>query len=83
MKKRASRKPVQARTLKQKWVAERLFHHSGALARTVTTLEQIANAASTLAAERESLIRAVALIKLVNVREHQSISWGLFRNRTK
>ena len=67
------------KTLKQKWVFERLFCHSGSLVRMETRLRNIATAPSTLASERLTLQRAATLIRSVSMKSNPHSSWQQYK----
>lgn len=71
------------RTLKQKWVFERLFCHAGSLVMMETRLRNIAEADSTLVLEGDMLLEAAQLIKAVDMKSNQDLSWSWYQVRLR
>ena len=67
------------RTLKQKWVFERLFCHAGSLVMMETRLRNIATAPSTIPSESLALTMAAKLIRSVSTKRHQDKSWQQYK----
>lgn len=67
------------RTLRQKWVFERLFNHAGSIASMMTTLRRIQDASSTLYHEKQALARIEDILKVLKMNRKKEDSWTQFK----
>lgn len=76
------KKKKKKRSLKQRWVSERLFHNAGTLERIRINLINLANSKSTLHTERYVIEQAINLLNGLSTRNLKSESFRLFSKRS-